>query len=103
MHLKARSQPRRPPNAAPGHAERRAPVPAARCWTSGLHRVRGPDGSALPVDRHHLLVTDDPGIVSRRQRGDLTGPGLELGAVGHDLTHLGWVLVTVAPPPRNVA
>src|SRR6476661_175388 len=96
----------------------RAPVPAAQRWTSGLRLVRGPNGSALPVDRHHLLVPDDPGIVSGRQRGDLTGSGVEFGAVGHDDVHVpaelvllvrrhaqvgsGYGLHVLRPPPTRL-
>src|SRR5919204_4833050 len=38
---------------------------------------------AVPVDDHNGLVSDDPGVVTARQRGDLAGAGDELGAVVH--------------------
>ena len=42
-----------------------------------------PDRRALPVDRDDGLVTDHPGVVTRRQRGDLAGTTVDFGAVLH--------------------
>jgi hypothetical protein len=38
---------------------------------------------AEPIDHDHGFVTDDPGVVPARERGDVTGTGLEFAAVVH--------------------
>src|ERR1700694_3289376 len=59
---------------------------------SGLRVV----ARAVPVDQHNPFVTDDPGVVSRGQRGDIAWPRLEFGAVGHaDVEHTGGVILEV--------
>src|SRR5665213_1074166 len=59
---------------------------------SGLRVV----ARAVPVDEHNPLVTDDPCVVSRGQRGDIAWMRLEFGAVGHpDVEHTGGVVLEV--------
>src|SRR2546428_12104524 len=33
-------------------------------------------GRTEPVDGHHRLLADDPGVVAARQAGDITGPAM---------------------------
>src|SRR5579884_2597001 len=52
-------------------------------WLGALGVV----GEALPVDDHHGLVTDHPGVVSRRGDHHVAGPELVLGAIVHADAH----------------
>jgi hypothetical protein len=78
--------------------ERRLPVRRA-----GPGRPRASTGSgarvvacAVPVHQDHRLVSDHPGVVTLRQRGDIAGPGVELGPVGHhDVQRPGHVVLEV--------
>src|SRR5260370_561761 len=56
------------------------PPAAARARGSLLGVV----ARAPPVHDDHRLVAHHPRVVALGQRGDVTGPGIELGAVGHD-------------------
>src|ERR671936_849834 len=60
-------------------ASERPSTAAFGLWSAVLRVVAG----AVPVDDHNGLVSDDPGVVAARQRGDLAGAGDELGAVVH--------------------
>ena len=40
-------------------------------------------GASL-VDDDNRLLADNPGVVTLRQGSDVTGPGVEFGAVGHN-------------------
>src|SRR5919197_6679877 len=54
--------------------------PSSRGISASVLRVVA---GAVPIDDHDGLVSDDPGVVAARQRGDLAGAGDELGAVVH--------------------
>src|SRR5919108_1961355 len=60
-------------------ASERAPTAGFGLRSAVLRVVAG----AVPVDDHNGLVSDDPGVVAARQRGDLARAGDELGAVVH--------------------
>src|ERR671936_1517050 len=62
-----------------GRASERPPTAGLGLRSAVLRVVTG----AVPVDDHNRLVSDDPGVVAARQRGDLAGAGDELGAVVH--------------------
>jgi hypothetical protein len=56
----------------------------------GIHRARplvvlraGVVAGAVPVHHDHRFVADHPGVVALRQRGDIAGLRVELGAIGH--------------------
>src|SRR5271166_2403792 len=74
--------------AVPGEADER-PCPAAARRSEPSRRDQQPlrlpcvTARAEPVDSHHGLLADDPGVVAARQGGDVTGAGNELSAVVH--------------------
>ena len=79
--------------ASVGHQGRRVannPASSAHRTQATIQSVAGagPNGCPLPVHLDNRLVADYPGIVTRRNRGNLPRTHLELGTVGHDNMHL---------------
>jgi hypothetical protein len=73
-------------------ARRAGPGRPRASTRSGTGVVAG----AVPVHQDHRLVSHHPGVVTLRQRGDIAGPGVELGAVGHhDVQRSGRVVLEV--------
>src|ERR1700683_618368 len=55
------------------------PAPLAADLSGPLGVVTG----TKPVDHHHRLLADDPGVVAFRERGDISGTRDELRAIVH--------------------